>query len=81
MAAGEDGGDPGYDGSNTTGFVSPASDALEGPIDLAPLLDLRRPHPAADRPVQPAVGRRPACAVGRDGHDIPLPAALRHADA
>ena len=35
MAAGEDGGDPGYDGSNTTGFVSPASDAL---------LDLRRPH-------------------------------------
>ncbi len=28
-------GDPGYDGSNTTGFVSPAADALEGPIDLA----------------------------------------------
>jgi DNA polymerase V len=44
MAAGEDGGDPGYDGSNTTGFVSPASDALEGPVDLAALLDLRRPH-------------------------------------
>ena len=44
MAAGEDGGDPGYDGSNTTGFVSPAADALEGPVDLAALLDLRRPH-------------------------------------
>lgn len=25
MAAGEDGGDPGYDGSNTTGFVSPCA--------------------------------------------------------
>ena len=44
MAASEDGGDPGYDGSNTTGFVSPASDALEGTVDLAALLDLRRPH-------------------------------------
>ena len=43
-AAGEDDGDPGYDGSNTTGFVSPAADALEGPIDLAAMLDLRRPH-------------------------------------
>ena len=32
MAAGEDGGDPGYDGSNITGFVSPASDALEDPV-------------------------------------------------
>jgi len=44
MAAGEDGGDTGYDGSNTTGFVSPAADALEGPVDLAAMLDLRRPH-------------------------------------
>ncbi len=44
MAASEHDGDPGYDGSNTTGFVSPAADALEGPIDLAALLDLRRPH-------------------------------------
>ncbi len=44
MAAGEHDGDPGYDGSNTTGFVSPAADALEGPIDLAAMLDLRRPH-------------------------------------
>ena len=28
----------------TTGFVSPAGDALEGPIDLSVILDLRRPH-------------------------------------
>lgn len=34
----------GYDGSNTTGFVSPAGDALEGPVDLSEVLDLRRPH-------------------------------------
>ena len=33
-----------YDGSNTTGFVSPAADALEGPVDLAAMLDLRRPN-------------------------------------
>lgn len=33
----------GYDGGDTTGFVSPAGDALEGPIDLAEVLDLRRP--------------------------------------
>ena len=33
-----------YDGSNTTGFVSPAGDAIEGPIDLSEILDLRRPH-------------------------------------
>ena len=33
-----------YDGGNTTGFVSPASDSLEGPIDLSEMLDLRRPH-------------------------------------
>lgn len=44
MEMGEGDGDGGYDGSNTTGFVSPAADALEGPIDLAGLLDLRRPH-------------------------------------
>lgn len=34
----------GYDGGNTTGFVSPAGDHLEGPIDLSEILDLRRPH-------------------------------------
>ena len=33
-----------YDVSNTTGFVSPAGDAIEGPIDLSHILDLRRPH-------------------------------------
>ena len=33
-----------YNGGNTTGFVSPASDSLEGPIDLSEILDLRRPH-------------------------------------
>lgn len=39
MAAGDD-----YDGGNTTGFVSPAGDALEGPIDLSAVLDLGRPN-------------------------------------
>ncbi len=39
MAAAGDG----YDGGNTTGFVSPASDSLEGPIDLADVLDLGSP--------------------------------------
>lgn len=39
-----DGGTGTYDGSNTTGFVSPAGDAIEGPIDLSHILDLRRPH-------------------------------------
>lgn len=33
-----------YDGGNTTGFASPAVDSLEGPIDLAEVLDLRRPN-------------------------------------
>ena len=32
-----------YTGGNTTGFVSPAGDSLEGPIDLSEILDLRRP--------------------------------------
>ncbi len=36
-------GDGDYNGGNTTGFVSPAGDALEGPIDLSAVLDLRRP--------------------------------------
>lgn len=35
---------PGYTGAETTGFVSPAGDHLEGPLDLAQVLDLRRPH-------------------------------------
>jgi DNA polymerase V len=33
----------GYTGGNTTGFVSPANDSLEGPIDLVGLLDMSRP--------------------------------------
>ncbi len=37
-------GDGDYNGGNTTGFVSPAGDALEGPIDLGEVLDLRRPN-------------------------------------
>ena len=32
-----------YKGDRTTGFASPAADAVEGPIDLAEVLDLRRP--------------------------------------
>ena len=39
MAAGDD-----YDGGNTTGFVSPAGDALEEPIDLSAVLNLDRPN-------------------------------------
>ena len=34
---------PSYTGAETTGFVSPAGDHLEGPVDLAQVLDLRRP--------------------------------------
>lgn len=32
-----------YAGDRTTGFASPAADAVEGPIDLSQILDLRRP--------------------------------------
>lgn len=39
-----DGGGKRYTGGETTGFVSPAGDELEGPIDLARLLDLHRPN-------------------------------------
>jgi SOS-response transcriptional repressor LexA len=34
----------GYQGDETTGFQSPAQDYVEGVIDLAALLDLRRPN-------------------------------------
>ena len=30
-----------YAGDRTTGFASPASDSVEGPIDLSQTLDLR----------------------------------------
>lgn len=33
----------GYSGDETTGFQSPAQDHIEGTIDLAAMLDLRRP--------------------------------------
>lgn len=32
-----------YQGDNTTGFQSPAQDYIEGVLDLAAVLDLRRP--------------------------------------
>ncbi|HOY78991.1 MAG TPA: S24 family peptidase [Hyphomonadaceae bacterium] len=32
-----------YKGDNTTGFQSPAQDYVEGVVDLAAILDLRRP--------------------------------------
>ena len=32
-----------YAGDRTTGFASPAADAVEGPINLSEVLDLRRP--------------------------------------
>lgn len=38
-----------YDGSRTTGFATPAGDALEGVVDLGAVLDLRRPHRYAVR--------------------------------
>ena len=34
----------GYSGDETTGFQSPAQDHIEGVIDLAARLDLRRPN-------------------------------------
>ena len=46
------------DGGNTTGFVSPAGDALEGPIDLSAVLDLRRPHRYPVRVVGEALRER-----------------------
>lgn len=33
----------GYKGDDTTGFQSPAQDYIEGVLDLAAILDLRRP--------------------------------------
>ena len=50
-----------YDGSNTTGFVSPAADGLEGPVDLAEVLDLRRPHRYPVRVVGDALNYRGIC--------------------
>jgi len=47
-----------YNGGRTTGFVSPAADALEGPIDLADILDLSRPHRYPVRVVGDAMRER-----------------------
>ncbi|TCZ54593.1 S24 family peptidase [Roseicella aquatilis] len=44
MASNSGKGGADYDGGRTTGFASPAGDAIEGPIDLGEVLDLRRPH-------------------------------------
>ncbi|WP_232477466.1 LexA family transcriptional regulator [Roseomonas sp. KE0001] len=49
---------PAYTGGETTGFVSPAGDSLEGPIDLAETLDLRRPHRYPIRVVGDALSSR-----------------------
>lgn len=46
-----------YDGGNTTGFPSPATIYLESVIDLAALLDLRRP---SRYPVRVVGGALPA---------------------
>jgi DNA polymerase V len=46
-----------YDGGNTTGFPSPASIYLESVIDLAQILDLRRP---SRYPVRVVGGSLPA---------------------
>jgi DNA polymerase V len=50
-----------YDGSKTTGFVTPAADALEGPVDLAEVLDLHRPHRYPVRVVRDALNYRGIC--------------------
>ena len=46
-----------YDGGNTTGFASPATIYLEAVIDLAEILDLRRP---SRYPVRVVGGSYPA---------------------
>jgi DNA polymerase V len=48
----------GYTGAETTGFVSPAGDHLEGPIDLSDVLDLRRPNRYPVRVLGEALARR-----------------------
>ena len=49
---------PAYTGGETTGFVSPAGDHLEGPIDLSDVLDLRRPGRYPVRVLGEALARR-----------------------
>ena len=48
-----------YDGGNTTGFVSPAGDALEGVVDLVKdVLDLGKPSRYAVRVLGDALRKR-----------------------
>jgi DNA polymerase V len=48
----------GYAGDETTGFQSPAQDHIEPVVDLAALLDLRRPHLYPVRVVGQALAAR-----------------------
>jgi DNA polymerase V len=48
----------GYAGDETTGFQSPAQDHIEAVVDLAALLDLRRPHIYPVRVVGQALSAR-----------------------
>jgi DNA polymerase V len=50
--------EPAYSGGETTGFVSPAADHLEGPIDLSDVLDLRKPNRYPVRVLGEALTRR-----------------------
>jgi DNA polymerase V len=49
---------PAYTGAETTGFVSPAADHMDGPLDLSLVLDLRRPGRFAVRVFGEALARR-----------------------
>jgi SOS-response transcriptional repressor LexA len=42
-------------------FVTPAADALEGPVDLTEVLDLHRPHRYPVRVVRDALNYRGIC--------------------
>jgi DNA polymerase V len=54
-----------YDGGNTTGFPSPATIYLEAVLDLAEILDLRRPN---RYPVRVVGGSLPTRGIAE--HDI-----------
>lgn len=50
-----------YKGDETTGFQSPAQDHIEPVVDLAAMLDLRRPHIYPVRVVGQALRSRGIC--------------------
>ena len=56
--------DQGYRGVETTGFQSPAQDHIEPVIDLAAMLDLRRPQDTHDT----LTGSRNGCNRRRGDH-------------